>query len=266
MNVPLSPELELVRQQLRAATCRDVAPITPPQRRRHRALALMAATLVLVSGVAAASPVVRGQLFPDDPRPSADRMIVFSTDFNTFHTPSEHRIPKAVLASLAAMISDAPKSQHEEMNNGELLPSSHARVLLDHPSMTIYGIPTLKHRVCFVSTGPVGGGGGCLDRFRNGEPVSIGFGKNGPSSPWTVAGLAADEVEAVEISASDGRTHQAVMGTNAYFWQGSDNEIYALRLTAVLRSGERQVMDVSGGERSFENTLREMRAERSSNK
>jgi hypothetical protein len=233
-------------------------------RSRPRALAVAMASLLVVTGATAAaaqSSTVRG-LFTKD-TPSADRIKALSITGSPSGTKADAANVPAVaqqqLNSLYAQDDDLhrvipgsgidPSGQPPTMQQryGTLAPDDQTQALVagtwNGHDVGVYARSTSKGAVCYVDY--VQGNGesasACFASFFDLDaPIAV----NGTlhTSADGVAnavmfGLAADEVTGVTVHLKNGGTEEALMGTNAFYWDESKSHSAPTELDVHFSNG-----------------------------
>lgn len=233
-------------------------------RPRSRAGALVLASILTLTGVTAAvaqSEAVRS-LFTSD-TPSADRMEAFAISGKPsgIERPDASRVPAVVQQQLDALYAvdddlhsnpgnldttGLPPSMTERF--GTLAPATDTQTLLADEwagrKVGVYARSTSKGNVCYVNyvEGSGESASGCFaSYFDLDAPIAV----NGTlktsgegASDVVLFGLAADEITGVTVHLEDGTTSDALIGTNAFYWDDKTSSSTPKELEAHLSNGK----------------------------
>ncbi|MCW2924713.1 MAG: hypothetical protein JWM98_2117 [Thermoleophilia bacterium] len=210
---------------------------------RARVLAVAIALVVLIGAtVAAAQSGVIRRLFTSQ-TPSAQRMESLRvTDHPSgIEGPAADSVPADVEAALQ-QLAERPHGTGPAF--GRLDPDFATRTLLSGrfgaKQVTVHARRTVDDRVCFaVSAGvePTLLFSNCFDSFFDLEAPIHGSALLTAGSIHTVYGVAADEVTGIVVRTADGATSEALIGTNAYYWDTSVAGSPPVELVVQLEGG-----------------------------
>lgn len=233
------------------------------KRARPRSMAIAMASVLVVTAAAAAAQTdaVRG-IFTSD-TPSAKRMEAFSiTGTPTGTKTAATKVPKIVQEQLNALytrdddlhrvlpgsgIDPSGRPPSMEQRFGTLAPDDETEALLDDTwngrKVGVYARSTSKGAVCSVNyvQGTGESASSCFASFFDIDaPIAVNgtlrSDANGVSNA-VMFGLAADEVTGVTVHLENGKTEEALMGTNAFYWDQSKSHSAPVELDVHFDNG-----------------------------
>jgi hypothetical protein len=204
------------------------------------------AVLLVAAGVATAtdSHFLRQVLGKDTPL--ADRVgSVNGTGVTA--TPSSFADPGSTAVDDAtwSFLKSTQRMNGDATRLGSLTSRADARVLLVYKdaqaTVGITAAPTNKRAACWTAMGSVNLSG-CTLAFSRNAPLTARVKQT--STGWAVAGLAADEVDAVTIKLGNGN-RTAVLRNNAFFWITTDQSERPESVQAELADGRHGLVKLS---------------------
>ncbi|MCB0879041.1 MAG: hypothetical protein KDC46_08685 [Thermoleophilia bacterium] len=236
LDTPSTPE-DLDRVWLHVQRSIDAAGSAPRVRgrlRHARGLALAAAVLLSIGGIAAAAETgIVERVFGDDD-PVVERVDQFADRDAEQVTPKEYETLEGM--TLVPAVKRIGTLRDDEMKQlYELAPIEQSRVVVDDPEVgRLVAVPTTDGTtICQLYSPPGSTGassGGCTIQFDQlGLNTSWSMAVAEPPFPASrIFGLASDDVDRIEVEFSDGRREGVTLKDNVFLWTaepGEDNQI-----------------------------------------